>query len=125
MAKRAKLPLPRGEWLRCERVIGMHRRRPMTRFAREVLVKTLFLHTDNIFVAPPTDGRACEFDFFRNFPFYGRCTMQSGFDERGREDHISKDYYPSEDDGKDNCEPSYLLRNSFEHPAYLFSYTAI
>lgn len=125
MADGAKLPLPRRKWLLCERVVGMHRRSTMTRFAREVLVKALSLYSLYIFVAAPTDGRPCEFDVFRNFPFYGRRAMQPGLDERGREDHISEDDYPPDNDGKDHCESSYLLGNSFEHPLYLFSLTRI
>lgn len=118
MTQGAELPLSRREWLRRERIVGMHRRRSMTRFAREILMKALFLHAVNIFVAPPTDGRACEFDFFRNFPLDGRRAMQLGFDKRGRQDQRSEDKNPSNDDGKDNSEPSYLLRYSFEHSLY-------
>ena len=119
MAQGAELPLSRCKWLYRERVVSMYDRRPMTRFTREILVKTLLLHTCYIFVALPTDDHTCKLDLFRNLPLYGGFAMQSWLYERGRQYEISEDQCPSDDDDKDNRQSPNLFRNSFEHTLYL------
>lgn len=122
MTQGAELPLPRCKWLRRKRIFGVNPRGSMTRFTRKILVKSLLPHLCYIFMALATDGRTGEFHLFRHLSLYGRFSMKSRLYERGRQYKISEDYCPSDDEGKDNCESSYLFRNSFEHRLYLLSH---
>lgn len=118
MAENAEFPSPGSGGLACG-VFYMCLRGPVACFTRDVLMIALAFLCHLVDVAGTANRGPSEGNIFCDFSFDRGTTMKSHIEQRGRKDDKSYRDNCRNDNGDDNGESLYLLRDLFQHNRHL------